>query len=183
MSDALDTPLNEDELAELDGFLLSDACDDDVLSVDEAHGYLTAIIVSDEVLEADELLDAIWGSPRFPDEATAVRMTEYMQRLYNDIAFTLDNNQPFEPLAVEVEEDGVDVVAYEGWCYGFMLAVDDNQTQWDEMPKDEQALLAPIAQLALLNNEEEPDMEEDEYNAWVELLPGAVMGLYSYWHQ
>jgi hypothetical protein len=39
-----------------------------------------------------------------------------------------------------------------------------------------------MAQLALLNSDEEPEMDDEEYESWVELLPGAVLGLYSYWH-
>ena len=43
-------------------------------------------------------------------------------------------------------------------------------------------LSAPMAQLALLGSEEEPNMDETEYDSWVELIPGAVMGLYRLWH-
>ncbi len=175
--------LNDEELAELDEFLLSDACDDDVLSVDEVHGFLTALLVGPQAMEEAEWLDVAWGEPRFADAAQQQQLVGLMQRLYRDIEATLKAGRDFEPLAVEVEEeDGTVVVAYEGWCFGFMLGVESAQSEWDELPKAEENLLAPMAQLALLNSDEEPQMDDDEYEQWVELLPGAVLGLYSYWH-
>lgn len=180
---SLDTPtLNDDELAELDAFLLSDACDDEVLTVDEVHGLLTALQVGPQAMAEADWLTLAWGEPQFADAAQQQHLLGLMQRLYNDIEATLKAGRDFEPLAVEVEENGVDVVAFEGWCFGFMLGVETCQAEWDKLPKAEENLIAPMAQLALLNSDEEPEMDDDEYEQWVELLPGAVLGLYSYWH-
>jgi len=178
-----DTPyLNDEELAELDVFLLSDACDDEVLSVDEVHGFLTALLVGPKSMPESEWLAMVWDKPQFTDAAQHEHLLELMQRLYRDIDVTLKEGHDFEPLAVEVEEEGEAVIAFEGWCFGFMLGVEARQAEWDTLPKEEKNLLAPMAQLTLLNGEEELDMEDDEYESWVELLPGAVLGLYSYWH-
>lgn len=174
--------LNDDELAELDSFLLSDACDDEVLSVDEVHGFLTALQVGPQPMDEAEWLPLAWDKPQFADAAQQQHLTELMRRLNSDIEATLKQGHDFEPLAVEVEEEGEEVIAFEGWCFGFMLGVETCQTEWDKLPKAEENLLAPMAQLALLNSDDEPQMDEDEYESWVELLPGAVLGLYSYWH-
>lgn len=174
--------LSEDDLAELDSFLLSDACDEDTLSLDEAHGYLTALIVGPDTGGTEDWMSSVWGQPRFPSEDVKRQMTGFMNALHADVAAALESDRGLEPLAVEVEEGGGKVVSYEGWCLGFMLGVESRQALWDQLPKNEQALLAPIAQLALLSSDEEPDMDEEEYAAWVELLPGAVRGLYAFWH-
>jgi uncharacterized protein len=176
------TPLNDDELAKLDEFLLSDACDDETLTVDEVHGLLTALLAGPVALSEAEWLELAWGKPRFADADEQQQMLGLMQHLYQDIDTSLKAGRDFEPLAVEVEENGVEVVAFEGWCFGFMLGVESAQSEWDKLPKNEENLLAPMAQLALLNSDEEPQMDDEEYEQWVELLPGAVMGLYSYWH-
>ncbi|MCK5640117.1 MAG: UPF0149 family protein, partial [Gammaproteobacteria bacterium] len=75
--------------------------------------------------------------------------------------------------------------AYEGWCFGFMLAVTNEHAVWDELPENEQDLLAPMAKLAMLHigEESEEEMDEDEYDTWVDLLPGAVASLYGYWDE
>ncbi len=182
---AANTGLSEQELVELDDFLLSDACDDDALSVDEAHGFLTALIVGPDAVPQDDWLQAVWGQPRFADEAEAKLMTDKLLRLYGNIEATLREGHPFEPLVVEEEEEGEVYEAYEGWCFGFMLGVEEQEKLWSPLPKDQQALLAPMGQLALLTSDEEgeePDMDEAEYEAWVELLPGAVTALYAFWH-
>ncbi len=176
-------PLTDDELAELDSFLLSDACDDEVLSVDELHGFLTAQLVGPQPLPEAEWLAMAWGKPRFSDSAQQQRIEELVHRLYAEVEQTLEDGGEFEPLAVEVEEEGGEVVAYEGWCFGFMLGVESCQAEWDKLSGDDEGLLAPMAQLALLNSDEEPSMDEDEYEQWVELLPGAVLGLYQHWHE
>ena len=181
MSPALPS-LNDDELAELDDFLLSDACDDETLSVDEVHGMLTALQIGPQAMAEVDWLSLAWGSPQFVDETQQQRMLDMMRRLNHDIETTLEAGVDFEPLAVEVEEDGEIVVTFDGWGFGFMVGVATCQEQWDQLPPDEENLLAPMAQLALLSSDEEAEMEEDEYDSWVELLPGAVLGLNSYWH-
>lgn len=175
--------LNDDELAELDTFLLSDACDDEVLSVDEVHGFLTALQVGPRSMPESEWLTMAWGEPKFTDEAQQQHLQGLMLRLNSDLEASLKEGLDFEPLAVEVEEEGEAVVAFEGWCFGFMLGVETCQAEWDKLPKGEESLLAPMAQLALLNSDEEPEMDDEEYESWVELIPGAVLGLYSYWHE
>jgi len=181
MSTDLDTPLNETELGELDEFLLSDACDD-ALSIDEAHGYLTALAVTPNLPAEDEWPAAIWGQPDFADEQQGAHMTSLLQRLYSEIVSTLAARRDFEPLVIETEEEGELLEAYEGWCFGFMHGVEEQQALWDELPQNEQSLVAPMAQLALLYSDEETDMDDEEYEGWVELIPGAVMGLFAYWH-
>lgn len=183
MSNETANTLSEDNLAELDDFLLSEQCDADTLSVDEAHGYLTALIVGPEEPEQAHWMKAIWGEPQFTDDAQREAMQGLLLGMHDEIADTLAKRLPFEPLAVEEEEEGEGevFVIYEGWCYGFMLGVNEAEEEWASIPEDEQGLLAPMAQLALLNDEEEADMDEAEYESWVELLPGAVVGLYGYW--
>jgi len=183
MSSKSDVAPSEEALAELDAFLLSNACGDEALSVDQAHGFITALIAGPEPM-GDDWMQQVWGRPDFSDKEQAERMSELLRWMRDDIAATLEEGRPFEPLVVEEEEEGELFEVYEGWCYGFMLALAERPAPWEGLPKDQQALLTPIAQLALLENEEaETEMDEDEYLSWVELLPGAVAGLYGFWHR
>lgn len=177
------SPLNDEDLETLDNFLLSDACGDDALAIDEAHGFLTALLLPPVDESRENWLPRIWGEPAFIDAAQGEQLTGLMQRLHDDIAATLAARRDFEPLVVEVEEEGETVEAHEGWCFGFMLGVELHTELWEGLPKDEQELVLPMAQLALLYSEEEMEMDEDEYLDWLDLIPGAVMGLYAYWHR
>lgn len=178
MAQSYQSIMSDEELGELDEFLLSGI--NDSLSLDEAHGYLTALIVAASPVPESEWLESIWGEPEFESEAQAERMTALMQKLYQDIEEMINSGVAFEPLVVEEEGDEEHEVSevYEGWCFGFMLAVTNHEKEWDGLSKAQEELLTPIATLALLNGEEEMEMEEDEYYGWVEMLPGSVAGLY-----
>lgn len=173
--------LTDEDLMELDDLLLSaEEGEEDRLSVDEAHGYITALAVSgSERLETGDWLEDILGESQ--DDARP-RMEELLIRLKDELLEMLSSTEIFEPLIAEEEEDGEVFVAYEGWCYGFMLAVSNDEDAWSELPKDEQDLLMPIAKLALLDAEEEDEIDEEEYEMLAELIPGSVKGLAAYWH-
>jgi len=181
MSSQHETLLTDEEFSELDRFLLTTEEGEDRLSVDEAHGYLTALTVGPEMTENDEWLEAVWGTPLFSDDESEQRMRSYLIRMQQEIATELAARAGFEPLVLE-EVDGDEAIeSYEGWCFGFMLGVAGQSSYWEQLPRAEQTLLAPIAKLALLHDDEESDMDDEEYDAWVEMLPGSVVGLYNYW--
>jgi uncharacterized protein len=180
MSIPIDASLTDDELIELDDFLLSAGEDSECLTIDEAHGYLSALAVTQLQAEQDQWLEAIWGTPAFEDEAVQERITGLLLRMYEDIAATLEASLPFEPLIIENEVDGELLESYEGWCYGFMLEVGDNPVCWEQLSKDEDPLLLPIAKLAMQCNEDEPELDEEEYQMLVELLPGSLAGLHAF---
>ncbi len=182
MSSQIEAKLTDEEFSELDSFLLSADEGEDRLTVDEAHGYLTALTVGPEMIECDAWLEAIWGTPTFADAENGRRMQSHLLRMQQEIAAALISDVMFEPMMLE-EVDGDEVIeSYEGWCFGFMLGVASQSEHWEILPKSEQTLLAPIAKLALLHNdEEENEMEDKEYDAWVEMLPGSVVGLHNFW--
>jgi uncharacterized protein len=181
MSLPTDAPLSEEEYAELDDFLCAGEEEEERLPVDEAHGFMTAMIVGHAPVAQETLLESVWGKPVFADEAERERLTGLLLRLFREISTTLKAGRSFEPLVVEIEENGATLVAHEGWCFGFMLAVSGEEERWSRLPKHEQALLGPIARLALLHVEDEPELDEEEYEMLVELLPGAIAGLNAYW--
>lgn len=169
-------------IEELDAFLLSENCDEETLTVDEAHGLITAMLISPAGIVGNDWVGLIWGEPEFPDEATEQRMIAHLQQMEQEIRQLLEQGLPYEPFSVEEEEGDEVIESFEGWCFGFMVGVSQQQEAWDDLPKDQQALLAPMAQLSLLVSEEEPSMDDQEYQSWVELIPGAVTGLYNYCH-
>ncbi|VAX09032.1 Branched-chain amino acid ABC transporter, amino acid-binding protein (TC 3.A.1.4.1) [hydrothermal vent metagenome] len=181
MPTELNVPLTEDELTKLDDFLLSSSEGGGRMPVDEAHGFITALIISHLPVGQTAWQSAVWGDPVFANEAEKECMTDLLQRMRNDIAATLQAGHPFEPLVIEEDSDGEVTEDYDGWCIGFMHAVTCHQEHWEKLPKNEHELLSPIAKLALLSSEEEVEMEADEYEMCIELIPGTVAGLYSHW--
>ncbi len=174
------TSLTDSELAELDEFLLADD-EASRLPIDEAHGFLTALIVANKPVAQSEWLVEIWGEPDIPDDERS-RMSVLIQRLYDEILVNLTSRQLFEPMVIEEEDEGEIIEVYEGWCFGFMLGVAYQPELWEQLPKHEQDLLAPLATLACLRTDEPDDLDEEEYASCAELLPGSVASLYTYWH-
>jgi len=176
-------PLSDEEITELDEFLLSAEEGEERLTVDEAHGFITGLVVSCSTVEESEWMEAIWGLPAFSDDNEQQHMVELLHRMRIEIHDTLSDGKRFDPLIAEFEEDDEEFVSYEGWCYGFMLAVSLAHTQWDKLPKNEQELLGPIARIALLGEEEGEELDDEELEILTELIPGSVAGLYHYWHR
>ena len=86
----LATPLSDEELAELDAFLLSDATSDETMLMDHLDGYLTAIIVGPTTLRMSQWYPGIWGSreedaPHFGTMDEAQRIMQMIMRHYNGI--------------------------------------------------------------------------------------------------
>lgn len=185
MSNPFETPLTDEEMIELDDFMLAAGEHGDCLAIDEAHGYLSALAVMPLDIGQATWLKAILGSTTFKDDGVRQHIASLLQRMYDDIVTTLEASLPLEPLIIEHEEDGEVLESYEGWCYGFMMAVGEYPDQWEKLGKDEAPLLLPIAQLAMLCNEDEsePGIDEEEYQMLLELLPGSVAGLYAFYRE
>jgi uncharacterized protein len=53
-------PLSDAEIHVLDEFLMSDRTPEDALSIDELHGYLTAIVCCPIQVVSSDWLDDVW---------------------------------------------------------------------------------------------------------------------------
>jgi uncharacterized protein len=177
------SPLSVDELEQLDLFLLSEVCQEDAVTVDTAHGLLTALIIQPHPIEAAEWLPLVWGEPNFVSAEQADQMRNLLLRMYHEIETTLRTRSNFEALAIETDEEEGVITSYDGWCAGFMLGTSIHEEIWQNLPQDIATLIVPMAAISLINDEEEEtEIDEEEYAEWIELIPGAVMGLYSYFH-
>ncbi len=169
--------MTDDDYSRLDDILITNI--DECLSIDEAHGFLTALSVSQIELSNEDCIESICGDSKL-DAHTRKEVSALILKMYSDIRSMLNSSEPFDILFIETEEQGEIVEVFEGWCQGFMLAVSQEQECWDTLENTEQTIFSPIAKLALLISDESLEMEDDEYDMLVELLPGAVMALNSY---
>ena len=171
--------LSEEELGELDKYLFQEDEHTHRLALDEAHGFTTAILIGSPDMPEDEWLAFVWGDePEFENDEQAQLLQRLLKKMRKEIAESLSNEQePFEPLSVEEELDGQSFENFEGWCFGFMLGLSHLESSW-QMGEQEKELVAPIATLAMLYNDEEEDIDDDDYEHCIDLLAGAVSELY-----
>ena len=156
-------PLSDAEIDVLDAFLMSDSTPEEVLSVDELHGYLTAIVCCPVPVMPSDWLNGVWQDEEGPQFESAERAQEIMaliMRMHNDIADALRVGEEFGPLMLEnTLESGETVVVAQGWCWGFMEGMRSRFDAWEPQLDMINELVVPIAVLARLGDED-PELQE-----------------------
>ena len=98
------SPFSDTEIQFLDEFLMSDTTPEDVLSIDELHGYLTAIVLPPSPGDAERLAQRVsrWGrGPQFESTEQAQEIMSLIMRMHNDIADALRVGEEFGPPMLE----------------------------------------------------------------------------------
>jgi uncharacterized protein len=97
---------------------MSDSTPEDVLSIDELHGYLTAIVCCPVPVMPSDWLAGVWQAeegPQFESPEQAQEIMALIMRMHNDIADALGVGEEFGPLMLEnTLESGETVVVAQG---------------------------------------------------------------------
>jgi uncharacterized protein len=158
-----DQPLSDQEFDQLDRFLLSDRCGDDVMTMDALHGYLTALTIGPEAVPREEWLPRVWGNdpedaPRFQSPQEEAKITGLIERFAAEIALTFEvAPKDFEPLFCEHQWQGKPVLDGEAWAWGFWEGMQLRAEAW--RPIEESPLSSLLRPFYLLGAEE---IEEEE---------------------
>jgi uncharacterized protein len=123
-------PLTDEEISELDDFLLDAAGLEEPMDISTLDGFLTAIVCGPRTVMPSEWMRWVWDmehgedAPQFQDQAQAQRILTLLMRHMNDIAGTLlDAPEQFEPLLMENPNDGDPIPILDEWCTGFVKGV------------------------------------------------------------
>jgi len=157
MTKSLAEPLDHEELARLDDFLLNRiddetgdrihaaGGDEGILDVSELDGLLTALVSSPRVIVPSRWLPAMWGAQESTWESAEQFQETFglIVRQQNAIAATLLHDlQAFEPMFGEREVEGKTYLIVDEWCHGYMRGVALDADVWGGT--DVQELLWPI---------------------------------------
>lgn len=162
----LATPLSDEELEELDAFLLSDATSDETMLLDHLDGYLTAIIVGPTHLSINHWYPGIWGkreedAPCFETMEEAQRIMQMIMRHYNGIIWSLqqdaDSHEPIFSSFIPGDKSK-EFVDAEMWAVGFMDGIALCRADWQPLSDDPRGCewLNPIRLLG------DDDLDENE---------------------
>ena len=156
-------PLSDAEIVTLDAFLISESTSEEVLAIDELHGFLTAIVCCPVPVMPSEWLNGVWQSeegPQFESAEQAQEIMALIMRMHNDIADALGVGDEFGPLMLEnTLESGETVVVAQGWCWGFMEGMRSQFDAWEPHLDMINELVVPIAVLARLGDDD-PELQE-----------------------
>ena len=186
----LDQPLTDDEIDELDDFLLSDESPEASMDISTFDGFLAAIVLNPDVILPSHWLPWVWDmdngeeSQEFNTLDEANRISNLIMRHYNTVATTIDKGC-FGPLLFELlQPDGSEFYDAEGWCEGFMLGVAIFlDPWWRPVMEDRPDLVQPMV---LLGSEQGWDIlagSADEKHAIQEAyesIPTAIEALHAY---
>lgn len=190
----LAAPLSEEEMLELDSFLMSEATSDPPMALDTLDGYLTAIVIGPTTLPMSQWYGGVWGgreedAPAFETMEEAQRITELIMRHYNGIITSIQHDpDTHDPLfdQFQGEGDSRKYVDGEMWAYGFMQGVALCRKDWQSLFDDP---LGPewLNPIRLLGDDDvsEEEMALIRWPAQREQLalqiPAALAAIYRYW--
>jgi uncharacterized protein len=188
------TPLSEDELDELERFLLSELVPDDGMVLEILDGYLTAIVIGPTTLQPSQWLPGIWGpaaedTPQFETTEQAQHILELILRHCNGIIWSLQNDaDAFEPLIDGTTYPGDEREYFEGdaWAFGFMQGVELCRPDWQPLFDDVQGQ-AILRSLYLLGADDvSPEdaaliRSSSQREALAKTISADVAAIYRYW--
>lgn len=188
-----DLSLSDEELGELEGFLMSEETPKDAMDLSTLDGFLAAIVLDPRLIPPSQWLPWVWDmekgqeSPTFTDSHQASRIIGFVMRHYNTVAASIAGGR-FDPLLMELAQpDDSEFFDAEGWCAGFMLGVSTFMETWRPVLEEHPELVAPMV---LLGTERGWKMLEERAQdvatrkrltqATYEAIPSAVAALHEH---
>jgi uncharacterized protein len=184
-------PLADEEMEELDQFLLNAEGLEESMDISTLDGFLTAIVCGPRTIMPSEWLPWVWDmesgkvAPTFKDRAQAQRILGLVMRHMNDIAATLyQAPQNYEPLLMENPNNGNAIPIIDDWCSGFMKGVHLDSDGWLPVVVGKPEWMSTIT---LYGTEEGWEVLErknlslEEHRALAAGLSGAVQQIHAFW--
>lgn len=186
-------PLSEEELRELDQFLL-DLDEEEGLTLDALDGFLHAIAIGPETLMPSRWLPKVWGQADgrivLPglDADQMERVLSLVMRHFNSIVFGFGQRPPFVELLWGTTRYG-DMGEFEDaemWAYGFCEGVNLNRSAWQALLNDPQGKqwYRPIGLLG--EDDFSPDQDvltrtPEQRQALAREIEGCLRTIHAYW--
>ncbi len=186
------TPLSDDELSELDHFLLFGVDGDESMTMDTLDGYLHAIAIGPITLMPQQWMPGIWGEgtsmmPPMESIDKLNRILELIMRRFNSIIAGLEAQPPeIYPLWCTSEFRGKEYDDAEGWAHGFSEGVKLCKREWLPLLETPQGQ-AWYRSIGLLGEDDfAPDQDALTKTPAMRSklavqIPEAVVALYEHW--
>lgn len=197
MKKSLSEPLDDEELAQLDEFLLNRiddeagdriaaaGGDEGILDVSELDGFLTALVSSPNAIVPSRWLLAMWGAeePIWESADQFQEIFALVVRHQNCIAATLLHDpQAFEPMFGEREVEGKTHLIVDEWCHGYMRGVALDAYAWSASGADIEESLRPIQLWGTEEGWRKIDaMSDADQSRERNAIPQSVRALHKYW--
>jgi uncharacterized protein len=162
--------------ATLRRFLECDAAPETAMTLEQLHGFFTALISGPELVMPSEYLPAIWGDddgPEYESLEDAQEVMTAMMQLWNEISGTLMAKRTFTPLLDERRTNTAGV----GWADGYVRGVALRHTAW-RPALDDTATLDHMTRIIQLSEE---GTDNAIRRTLLPQLPEAIAALHAFW--
>lgn len=186
------SPLSEDELDELERFLLdridedavTDDYDEGVLNVSELDGFFTAIVSGPQMVLPSQWLPALWGDiePEWRSDGDFEHVISLLLRHMNDIAgMLMEQPEEFEPLFLEREAAGETFTVVDEWCEGYQRGIALAEEAWFEGGAELVSLLTPVLAFSSATQWRGHELSEEDMKALQLAIIPNVREIHAYW--
>ena len=158
---AISLPLTDQQIDQLDAYLLSDQVQEEALDYIALHGYLCALAISPAPLSEDEWLEQVMAQPQTNN--TDSQRQDMLALMRKELAYLrecLESDQDIDlpcDLTLEVDQEGDCLLEY--WAQGFMELIFSQEEVWfSEQEEDVAECLLPFMLSAKLD--EDSELEE-----------------------
>jgi uncharacterized protein len=158
---AISLPLTDQQIDQLDAYLLSDQVQEEALDYIALHGYLCALAISPAPLSEDEWLEQVMAQPQTNN--TDSQRQDMLALMRKELAYLrecLESDQDIDlpcDLTLEVDQEGDCLLEY--WAQGFMELIFSQEEVWfSEQEEDVAECLLPFMLAAKLD--EDSELEE-----------------------
>ncbi|OTP68754.1 MULTISPECIES: UPF0149 family protein [Burkholderiaceae] len=185
--------MSDDEIDQLDQFLMSEFTSDETMMIDSLDGYLTAIAIGPVTLMPSEWIPGIWGpSPEDEPAFESVEQTQHIFNLvfrhFNNIVSTFERDpESIAPLFnINRFDDHHEYLDAESWAHGFMRAIDLRRSAWQPLFDDARSAdwLRPLYLLGADDVSEEDELlvrSPAQREQLSEQIPDRIVSIYRYW--
>jgi len=151
-------PLTDNQIDQLDAYLLSDKVHEDALDYIALHGYLCALAISPAPQAEQEWLEQVMAET--PVQENSTERHEIFNLMRQELAFLkdcLESDQDIDlPCDLTLEVDEEDDCLLEYWAQGFMELIFSQEEVWfSEQEEDVAECLLPFMLAAKLDEDEE----------------------------
>jgi uncharacterized protein len=184
-------PLSNEEIEELEQFLMQSEGMTESMDVSTLDGFLTAILCGPKTILPSEWLPWVWdlehgdGGAGFSDQAEAQHILGLLLRHMNDIAATLSQApEVYKPLLAENPNAGDPIPILDEWCFGFVKGISLDPSGWEPLITGKPEWLKTIFLYGTeegLDTPAKQDLSLEQHYALAAELPDLVRKMYAHW--
>jgi len=189
---ALNDLLTDDELDQLEQFLMSDDTPEECMDIAMLDGFLTALLIGPNTIMPSQWLPEVWGETEddpmtFKDQEQAERVMQWIMRYMNERVHDLQEGvDDYVPVIYTHEHEGKTVPIIDEWCVGFVRAMELDREGWQPIMQSEEAAEWIYPMLLYGTEEGWKSLEDDpelaaRHDEFSDSLGECVVGIRDFW--